>query len=304
MLPLAVVVILLILAVFAIFILFGVIKPFGERAQDFDFSDRLPGRDGAIPALTVEFDPDVKQAYERLLKILKNPPDGPCIADYGGFADLKGHRIVLSREDGKGSVRVINNKQQLAALSPFDAELCVVGGTIRNDKLLFHGLYRVADLDDVGSAGNLDGNQFRILRDAFSYTEQQLPLAAPHFYTNWIREFTPQQAAYRSYRQFGARLLAPDFTPAEMVVLPAAGGISYSGATTNKKDPGLLYVPEKGKVCFFALFGGDKTCNAAQEGLDDDCIFSEKDDWFGEEHNLPYRLRNGEVPSCAFPRAR
>ena len=283
MLPLAVVVILLILAVFAIFILFGVIKPFGERAQDFDFSDRLPGRDGAIPALTVEFDPDVKQAYEKLLKILKNPPDGPCIADYGGFADLKGHRIVLSREDGKGFVRVINNKQQLAALSPFDAELCVVGGTIRNDKLLFHGLYRVADLDDVGSAGNLDGNQFRILRDAFSYTEQQLPLAAPHFYTNWIREFS-NQPAYVNFRSSGIPLLTPDFTPVDAVVLPAADKIVYGTTAAGKEDGGLLYVPGKGKVCFFATKSGSamgvlgNDCDAGGGLLDNNCFIGSSDE--------------------------
>ena len=185
------------------------------------------------------------------------------------------------RSKGRGLVRVINDKQQLAASSTFDAEVCVVAGKIQGD-LLFQK-QRVATIMPDGGIADLAGNQFNILKEDFSYSQQQLPLAAQHFYTNWIHEFS-NQPAYANFRSSGIPLLTPDFTPVDAVVLPAADKIVYGTTAAGKEDGGLLYVPGKGKVCFFATKSGSamgvlgNDCDAGGGLLDNNCFIGSSDE--------------------------
>jgi hypothetical protein len=286
-LPLTVVVTLLILAAFAIFVLFGVIKPFGEQAQDFDFNENLPGRDESIPTVSIAFDPDVKKSYEMLLKILKDPPEGPCIADYGGFKDsdggLKGYSMEFSRHDGRGFVRVFNEKQQQVTFNTFDAELCVVAGKAK--------VPRAASWLNPQQQGKL-------LRGELG--PKPSTIVAENFYNNWI------DCGESGMPNLCEQMRLPDFTDASSVQLYWDLAWGNENAITTKdlqgndvvtgsdiEDGGLLYVPENGKVCFFPTFGGDPfgNCNADVNGLDGDCLVE-------ADEGIPLQMSKGNIRTC------
>ncbi|MCK4589212.1 MAG: hypothetical protein KAT77_02130 [Nanoarchaeota archaeon] len=93
-------------------------------------------------------------------------------------------------------------------------------------------------------------------------------VVAQNFYENYLKDSLSRKNS-NDYNEANEILI---FKDEDNLGYKIVGAGLVEGQRENKQ---LLYVPEKGKICFLPTFGGwgsDWGCDADEEGLDNDCF--------------------------------
>ncbi len=300
--PLAVIVILIVLAVFFFIYASGILSEGGILRRSTSAVDeaiqKIPGV-GDDEFDRIEVPPPPKEIGEKFQKLIDTlntqTTKESCILNYGGLPDLQGYSIeFLPRtEPGPKFITQLRGPDgRIADIQYVNPQLCVVAGTV--EKADYSAAYN-AKLKGAGTYP---------FKDYFTTLGlKPSTLVAENFYNNWIIEKRVQvedpQLGKAVIEYNNARYFVPDYKDVQMLLISDEENMAYDGIPAGKEDGGLLYVPDNGKVCLFPTFDGDAKCNANENGLDDDCLESEEGDLLGEEHNLPYLIRNKKVPTCS-----
>lgn len=113
----------------------------------------------------------------------------------------------------------------------------------------------------------IDGLRPCVVAGVYEFPNKDRVAIAQNFYDNYLKEDAPRK-----------RNNLPDFLEVPELFLTGDEKIVWGDKESDREDGGLLYVPEKGRICFFPTFGRDRVwgCNGIKEGLDNDC-FDDKD---------------------------
>ena len=248
-----------------------------------DVTQLVPGIPQDIPkGVAVVAPNDVHKAFDDFVGLLEADKGGPCIQTFD-WSKLKDFQVEMQIDDA-GTLFILRNKDgQFVTSTPAKGQMCVVAGKINTDI--------VTRYDSFGRA-----------RDPIKVNDDsELKLAAYNFYTNWIGKIEvpiEQQLPIKQGVPLAVRAFTPDYSVPEKIVItsPTAMSIRFTDGTemsTGKEDGGLLYVPEKGKVCLFGTKSGDilTICDADENGLDNDCLLE-------EDEGLKPQINTGVISYC------
>lgn len=295
--------IMVVLAVFAILFIVAVLGPEGLLQKVKDMSNEVFGMvpnapqkappQGEIPRM-----PELEAAFNRLTVAMDKDYNGPCIIDWKDTSEkdkgkhlpsgFDGFTITFDKKgDGTFYAQLLSKDKIVVDTATVAKELCVVGGGIYGSDITVKNPRGEAK---VIASRVYDGTPSIVDVPAFLKFKEHFPIyesldmhfiAAQNFYTNWIEDIPPDATELKSYgtfRRAGEKIISQDYTNPTSVEITDDDEMSvYYGKDKKewgKEDNGLLYVPERGKVCWFATFGFDSVydCNALSKGLDEDCF--------------------------------
>jgi len=200
-------------------------------------------------------------------------PDGWAIS-----MDTLGESTVVALKSPKGIP---------ARLETLPGHVCVVGGTLKSTVLrgFESDTLFIASIDNVGKVSRItsDARTYTELEDLFGYENEEFAYAARNFYTNWIQDVPNNPDIYAYARREKRRIISPDYTmPNNVNILGDTMNVLYGveWVEMDKEDGGLLYVPEKGKVCVFGTVNikSKIVCSGGYlEGLDNACLDDEEE---------------------------
>ncbi len=263
-----------------------------------DLSNNVPVQDKDIRLKELPFDKNIKNSWDSIITALQasKTANAPCIMNYNK-RDLEGYLFELKKEGSNTKVllrKPVGAGAQEYSESVEGVSVCVVAGKIQGNSITVKkeatGKDVVINIDKKSGAdtdnpfAGIDSD-FEEFRQSFpDYTDkEQLRFAAQNFYTNWIGDFG-EKLNYASMRRAGEKIVSNDYTNVKSILIPSSDkiviGYDTSSIETDKEDGGLLYVPEKGKVCFLATVETKMPgCNDGGyvNGLEQDCIDDEEE---------------------------